>query len=177
MNCKEIHTATKYGGNLSPISAAGAEDHIKGCTACRRLLLSERLAPAIIKAASASGPDEGPINSNPMLISRIKRRIQEIREQRSSSWEAAVDAMSGWLAAFAVAAIILVVGAIQWRPSAMATMATMASDLDFVPQNPDEHIISDVSGPVSEGNANKGNKGVSGGKWGKGGNDNPYVDK
>jgi len=162
MNCKDIQTATKHGGNLSPISAAGAEDHIKSCIACRKLLLSERLAPAIIKAASASNPDGAPTNSNAMLISRIKRRIQEIREQRSSSWEAAVEAMSGWLAAFAVAAIILVVGAIQWRPS---TMATMASDLDFVPQNPDEHIISDVSGPVSGGNIHKG------------GNDNPYVDK
>jgi hypothetical protein len=177
MNCKEIHTATKYGGNLSPISAAGAEDHIKSCIACRRLLLSERLAPAIIKAAGASALDEAPTNSNAMLISRIKRRIQEMREQRSSSWEAAVEAMSGWLAAFAVAAIILVVGAIQWRPATMETMATMASDLDFVPQNPDEHIISDVSGPVGDGNANKGKTGGSGGKWGKGGNDNPYVDK
>src|SRR5215471_11078302 len=135
MNCKEIQTATKHGGNLPPISAAGAEDHIKSCMACRGLLLSERLAPAIIKAASASSPEGAPINSNAMLIGRIKRRIQEMREQRSSSWEAAVEAMSGWLAAFAVAAVILVVGAIQWRPSAMATMATMASDLDFVPQN------------------------------------------
>src|SRR5262252_10965842 len=137
MNCKEIQTITKYGGALSPMSAAGAEDHIKNCMACKNLLLSERLAPAIIKAAGAPCPDATQAKSNEMLISKIKRRIQEIREQRSSSWEAAVEAMSGWLAAFAAAAIILVVGAIQWRPS---TMATMASDLDFVPQNPDEHI-------------------------------------
>jgi hypothetical protein len=138
MNCKEIHTVTKYGGDLSPISAAGADDHIKNCIACKRLLLSERLAPAIIKAASAHGHDGARSSSNAMLIGRIKRRIQEIREQRSSSWEAAVDAMSGWLAAFAVAAIVLVVGAIQWRPS------VMPSDLDLVTQNTDEHIISDA---------------------------------
>jgi hypothetical protein len=73
-----------------------------------------------------------------MLISRIKRRIQEIRDQRSSSWEVAVEATRGWLAAFAVAAIVLVVGAIHWRPSITAT------DLDLITQNADEHIISDV---------------------------------
>jgi hypothetical protein len=153
MNCKEIQIITKYGGALSPTFAAGAEDHIKNCTACKNLLLSERLAPAIIKAASAPCPDTPQAKSNAMLIGKIKRRIQEIREQRSSSWETAVEAMSGWLAAFAAAAIILVAGAIQWRPS------VMTSDLDLVTQSMDEHLISDVPSPA----------GVS--------KDNPNVDK
>jgi hypothetical protein len=153
MNCKEIHTITKYGGALSPTSAAGAEDHVKDCMACKNMLLSERLAPAIIKAASALGPDTSQAKYNTMLIGKIKRRIQEIREQRSSSWETAVEAMSGWLAAFAAAAIILVAGAIQWRPS------VMTSDLDLVTQSMDEHLISDVPSPT----------GVS--------KDNPNVDK
>jgi hypothetical protein len=153
MNCKEIETITKYGGALSPTSAAGAEDHVKDCMACKNLLLSERLAPAIIKAASALGPDVPQAKYNTMLIGKIKRRIQEIREQRSGSWETAVEAMSGWLAAFAAAAIILVAGAIQWRPS------VMTSDLDLVPQSMDEHLISDVPSPT----------GVS--------KDNPNVDK
>src|SRR5215468_3694876 len=153
MNCKEIQTITKYGGALSPTSAAGAEDHVKYCMACKNLLLSERLAPAIIKAASALGPDAPQAKSNTMLISKIKRRIQEIREQRSSSWETAAEAMSGWLAAFAAAAIILVAGAIQWRPT------VMASDLDLGVQNMDEHLISDVPSQT----------GVS--------KDNPNVDK
>src|SRR5262245_54744488 len=105
MNCKEIHTVTKYGGELSPAFSAEAEGHIKNCAACKSLLLSERLAPAIIKAAANPlGHDGSPIHSNAVLVGRIKRRIQEIREQRSSSWEAAVEAMGGWLAAFAVAA-------------------------------------------------------------------------
>src|SRR5262249_32619982 len=153
MNCKEIHTVTKYGGDLSPTSAVGAEDHINSCAACRNLLLSERLAPAIIKAAAAASHNSDQINSSALLIGRIKRRIQEIREERSSAWETAVETMSGWLAAFAVAAIILVAGAIQWRPS------VMASDLDFVPQNADEHLISDA--PATTGRSK----------------DNPYVDK
>lgn len=142
MNCKQIHTVTKYGGALSTISAAKAEDHVKNCIACRNLLLSERLAPAIIKAASAPGPESIQINSDAVLISRIKRRIQEIREHRSSSWEAAVEAMSGWLAAFAVTAIILIAASIQWRPSAMA------GDFDLVTQNADEHLISDAPAPT-----------------------------
>lgn len=148
MNCKEIHTLTRYGGDLAMANVAEIDAHVKSCISCRNLLLSERLAPAIIRAASASIPDGvrdsvrpyGPHSSdwNAMLIGRIKRRIQEIRDQRSSSWEAAVEATRGWLAAFAVAAIVLVVGAIQWRPP------IMASDLDLITQNADEHIISDV---------------------------------
>lgn len=152
MNCKEIETITKHGGALSSASAAAA-DHIKNCMACKNLLLSERLAPAIIKAASAHGADAHQLNSNAMLVARIKRRIQEIREQRSSSWETAVEAMGGWLAAFAAAAIILVAGAIQWRPSATTI------DLDLVTQNMDEHLISDAPSPT----------GVS--------KDKPHVDK
>jgi hypothetical protein len=142
MNCKEIQTITKHGGALSPTSAAGAEDHVKNCIACKKLLLSERLAPAIIKAASAHCPDAPQAKSNAMLMSKIKRRIHEIREQRSSSWETAVEAMSGWLAAFAAAAIILVAGAIQWRP------AVMTNDLDLGAQNMDEHLISDIPNPT-----------------------------
>jgi hypothetical protein len=153
MNCKEIQTITKHRGALSPASAAAAEGHVKNCAACKNLLLSERLAPAIIKAASATGADAHQVNSNTMLVGRIKRRIQEIREQRYNSWETAAEAMSGWLAAFAAAAVILVAGAIQWRPS------VMASDLDLIPQNADEHLISDVPSPT----------GVS--------KDNPHVDK
>ena len=153
MNCKEIQTITKHEGVLSPTSAAGVEDHVKNCMACKNMLLSERLAPAIIKAASAAGPDVSQAKSDPMLIGKIRRRIHEIREQRSSSWETAVEPMSGWLAAFAAAAIILVAGAIQWRPS------VMTSDLDLVTQNVDEHLISDVPSPTG---VNK---------------DNPYVNK
>jgi hypothetical protein len=158
MNCKEIQTAAKYGGNSAAAIVAEVEEHIRSCASCKTLLLSERLVPAIIKAASDAADDDDSARpysmaSNALLISKIKRRIQEIRDQRSSSWEAAVEATSGWLAAFAVAAIILVVGAIQWRPS------MMASDADLVTQNADEHIISDV--PASTGaskdnsNANK----------------------
>src|SRR5215475_1132425 len=147
MNCKEIQTVTKYGGELSPASAAEAADHIRNCAACKNLLLSERLAPAIIKAANTLDQDGARINSNAMLIGRIRRRIQEIREQRSSSWESAVEAMGGWLAAFAVAAIILVSVSVQTRPS------SIASDLDLVIQSADEHIISDA--PVPTGVMNK----------------------
>jgi hypothetical protein len=150
MNCKEIHTVTKYGGALSPMCAAGAEDHIKSCITCKNLLLAEKLAPAIIKAASDDGAR---MDSHTRLISGIRRRIQEIREQRSTSWEAAVEATSGWLAAFAVTAIILVAVSLQWRPS------VMTGDLDLVTQNADEHLIRDDPGLTGAGK------------------DNPYADK
>jgi hypothetical protein len=145
MNCKEINTVTKNGGALSPMSAARAEDHIKSCITCKNLLLSEKLAPAIIKATSNDIPRIVP---HMTLISGIRRRIQEIREQRSTSWETAVDTMSGWLAAFAVTAIILVTASIQWRPS------VMTSDLDPATQNADEHLIRDDPGPNGAGKDN-----------------------
>lgn len=132
------------------MSAAVAEDHIKNCITCSIIILSERLIPAIIKAA---GGDVARIGSHTTLISGVRRRIQEFREQRSRSWEAAVEATSGWLAAFAVAAIILVAASIQLRPSMMAI------DLDLVTQNADEHLISDDPGPtgVSKDNPNADN--------------------
>src|SRR5262245_21678200 len=113
MNCKEIQTVTKYGGNSATASIAAVEEHIRSCASCKTRLLSERLAPAIIEAAGACADDGVRNYPNAMLIARIKRRIQEIRDQRSGSWEAAAEATSGWLAAFAVAAIVMVVGAIQ----------------------------------------------------------------
>ena len=153
MNCKEIQKGAKYGGDSPTVSTAVVEEHIRSCASCKTRLLSERLAPAIIEAANACANDGARNYSNALLIAKIKRRIQEIRDQRSSSWEAAVEATSGWLAAFAVAAIVLIVGAIQWRPS------MMASDLDLVTQNADEHIISDVPEPAGankdNSNANK----------------------
>jgi predicted anti-sigma-YlaC factor YlaD len=142
MNCKQIQTVTKYGGAASTMSANKVADHVENCIACRNLLLSERLAPAIIKAASAPGQESTQIDSDAVLMSRIKRRIQEIREHRSSSWEAAVEAMSGWLAAFAVTAIILIAASIQWR------LSVMVGDYDLVTQNTDEHLISDAPAPT-----------------------------
>jgi hypothetical protein len=56
--------------------------------------------------------------------------------------------MSGWLAAFAVAAIILVTASIQWRPS------VMTSDLDLGAQTADEHLIRDDPGPTGAGKDN-----------------------
>jgi hypothetical protein len=149
MNCKEIQKSAIYGGDSFPESGAAVEDHIRNCASCKGLLLSERLAPAIIRAASASANDGARTGSNAILIGRIRRRIQEIRDQRSSSWESVAEATSGWLAAFAIAAIVLVAGAIHWRP------VIMASDLDLVTQNAaDEHIISDVPGPTGAGKDN-----------------------
>jgi predicted anti-sigma-YlaC factor YlaD len=153
MNCKEIQTVTKFGGARSPISATGVEEHIKDCVSCKNLLLSEKLAPAIFKAASNHSHDAARIISHATLISGIRRRIQEIRDQRSSSWETAVETMSRWLAAFAVTAIVLVAASIQWRPSVMTT------DFDLITQNADEHLISDDPSPAGAGK------------------DNPYVDK
>lgn len=145
MNCKEFQLIAKRSSARAADQDVNLiEAHVRDCENCRNLLLSERLAPAIIRAASEAGRESIPTRSNAMILSGIKRRIQEIREQRSGSWEAAVEAMSGWLAAFAAAAIILVVGALQWRPPAKA------SDLDFSTPAQDEHLISEYAAPTKQ---------------------------
>ncbi|MCI0663877.1 MAG: hypothetical protein L0220_22705 [Acidobacteria bacterium] len=100
---------------------------------------------AIVKAGCASSDEIEQTTSNPFLISKIRNRIQELREQRFGSWEMAVAAMRGWLLAFATVAIILITVSVQWQPS------TIMSDLDdeLGAQNPAEYLISDVPNPVN----------------------------
>jgi hypothetical protein len=91
--------------------------------------------------------------SGPFLFNRIKRRIQEMREQNLTSWELAVAAMPklrGWLAAFATAAILLIaISSIQWQ------QPVLTSDPDQEPdelniQSPAEYLISDIPNSTSE---------------------------
>lgn len=119
--------------------------HVRNCLACRNLLLLDKLAPAIIKAGCAFSDEIEQTASNPFLISKIRHRIQELREQRYGSWEIAVAAMRGWLVAFATVAIILVTVSIRWQPPAVT------SDLDdeLNTQNSAEYLISDAPNPTN----------------------------
>src|SRR5215468_11285563 len=128
MKCKDIRTVTRYESALSPTVAAEAMEHIKSCKTCHDLMLLERLAPAIIKASGSlnQGITDGPATT--ILISRIRSRIREMNEQRASSWEMAVEAMRGWLAAFAVAALILIAVSLQWQPPLASTDLDRDSD-------------------------------------------------
>jgi len=152
MKCKEIRTVTKRRSVLSLTAATEVANHIKSCAACQNLLLLDKLAPAIIKAASNSYCESicESINNGPSvaLISKIRNRIQEIRDQRSVSWELAIEAMRGWLAAFAATAIILIAVSIQWRPSAMTSDFDHEGD-ELAIQNPAEYLISDVPDPTN----------------------------
>lgn len=161
MNCKEIRTATKKNITLPQALASEAADHIKGCAACHNALLLDRLTPAIIRAASATDYEASRANTSAqssILINKIKIRIQELREQRASSWEMAVEATRGWLAAFALAAGILLAVSIQWKPP--ATHGDFESDNDeSITQSSDEYLISDIPYP------------------GRTGKDDPYADE
>src|SRR5262245_11674726 len=118
MKCKNFRTATKHGRSLSSSAAAEVTEHAATCAACRDLLLLDRLAPAIIRAAGA--PDCSDYSPT-RLINKIRGRIREISEQRAGSWELAVEAVRGWLAAFALAAIILIAASLQWKASLVVT--------------------------------------------------------
>jgi hypothetical protein len=103
------------------------------------------LTSAIIGAGCASSDEIEHAASNPFLIIRIRDRIQELREQRFSSWEIAVTAMRGWLVAFATVAIILITASIQWQPSAV----TSDFEDELNTQNPTEYLVSDVPNPIN----------------------------
>ncbi len=140
MKCKEIRTVAKYGNTISPASTVA---HIKTCTNCQDILLLDRLAPAIIRAASASDLDASQAAPSPVFINKIRIRIREMREQHSSSWELAMESMKGWLAAFAATAVILIAASIQWQPSAVTSDFDHDSE-ESITQNPGEDLISDI---------------------------------
>ena len=153
MKCKDIRTVTRHESALSPAVATEATEHIKTCETCHDLMLLEKLAPAIIKAAGSLDRRVTDSPSTTMLISRIRSRIREISEQRASSWEMAVDTMRGWLAAFAVAAVILIAASLQWQPPLATSDFDHDSD-ELINQNPDEYLISDALDATGTGKDN-----------------------
>jgi hypothetical protein len=153
MKCKDIRKGARKKSALSPEVAIEAMEHVKACEACRDLLLLERLAPAIIKASGDHDCGITNSHSTTMLFSRIRSRIREMSEQRAGSWELAVEAMRGWLAAFAVAAVILIAASLQWRPP-LATIDFEHESDELINQNPDEYLISDVPDPTGPGKDN-----------------------
>jgi len=135
MKCKDFRTVTKHGRSLPPSAATEVTGHIETCAACRNLLLLDRLAPAIIRAAGGETTyDYSPAR----LINKIRGRIREMGEQRAGSWELAVEAMRGWLAAFALAAIILIAASLQWKASVVTSDFDHESD-ELITQNPAEY--------------------------------------
>lgn len=148
MRCKEIRTVTKHRGALPPAIAIKATDHTQTCPACQDLLLLDKLTPAIIRAASDSNDEAFYSGPSATLINKIRRRIQEMREQRSRSWELAVGAMRGWLAAFAATAVILIAISVQWRPSSVTSDFDREGD-ELITQSPAEYLISDAPDPAN----------------------------
>lgn len=153
MKCKEIRKAMRRGSNQSQAVTAEATGHIEICPACRDLLLLDRLAPAIIRAAGESNIEVHQATPSAALISKIRNRIQEMREQHSGSWELAIESMRGWLAAFAVTAVILIAVSIQWQSSVVITDFDHDSD-ELITQNPAEYLIGDIPDPGSSGKDN-----------------------
>jgi len=153
MKCKEIRRVTKNGSAVPPAAAAEVMEHINACETCHDLLVLERLAPAIIRASGNRNRVISDNASTTILISKIRSRIREMSEQRAGSWEFAVEAMRGWLAAFAVAAVILIAASLQWGPPLSTSDIDRETD-ELINQNPEEYLISDVSDPTGSGKDN-----------------------
>lgn len=147
MKCKKARTVTRYQNVTPPTVVSEAKAHVQGCPKCHDVLLLDRLTTAIIKAASAPNYEDTCNITSAVLINRIKYRIQEVREQHSSSWEMAMESMRGWLAAFAAVAVILIAASLQWEPSVTTSDFDHDSD-ELITQNPVEYLVSDIPDPA-----------------------------
>ncbi len=107
MNCRQAKRAIPDYLTL-PDSYSEVEDHVRSCRDCGRELALEKLTDELIKSHSLELPDPS-YWDEVRLVNRIKSRIREIGDRNAGSWENAIIAVRGWLVAFGVVAILLLV--------------------------------------------------------------------
>jgi hypothetical protein len=153
MKCKEIRAISRYGNHTTSASAAEAATHIASCQRCKDQAFLDNLAPALIKASSEAGSLPNDYITSQAFMNSIRARIQVIRQQHSGSLESAIESTKGWIAAFAVTAVILIAVSVQWRP------ATVSSDIEhdgveLITQTPSEYFPNEIPDLGSNGKDN-----------------------
>jgi hypothetical protein len=119
MNCHELKRKISF-GQPERVTLLAMRRHAASCDACGKLLAAEHLTDALVRAVAAADEREA-IEPSPFWTSRMRRRIQEMRDQRVHSWEAHVMALHRWLAALGAAAVLLLGVSFQMRPVQIAT--------------------------------------------------------
>lgn len=110
MNCNELKRRVKYGQPQQRTTLQVMREHAAGCADCRQLLAAESLAEALLNARKTDDFDP-----SPFWASKLKRRIEEMRDQGVHSWEAYLMGLRGWLTALGAAAMLLLAMSVGWR--------------------------------------------------------------
>jgi len=153
MKCKEIRAISRQKNKLTPTMTAEVSIHIAACLKCKNQALLDKLAPAIIKAASAPNSLPNEYIASPAFMNKIRARVQVIREQHNSSLESAIESTKGWIAAFAAAAVILIAVSIQWRHTVVATNIDH-DGVEMITQPPGEYFSNEIPDLGSSGKDN-----------------------
>lgn len=148
MKCREVIRIVKYGRPTPAGADLDVTEHAQNCPACRDLVSLDRMVSAVIRARRARAEEIEQDILRPFWVNKIRNRVQEVREQYYNSWESAVATTRSWLAAFAAAAVILIIISI-WQPPASTSDFDREGD-ESSAQNQAEYLISGVPDSTSE---------------------------
>lgn len=135
MNCRQVQKQLRYGYPTSLTARTEIEAHARQCASCRQEIVMERFTSALVKAYADPAEEWDPMGEQ-RLLHRTMSRIREMKERGTSSWEAAIIGIRGWLFAFGAAALVLLV-------LSVAQLERSAPTVVIEPRNND---ISSVSG-------------------------------
>ena len=109
MKCKQVIKSLKYDYLPKTDQQQNEmEAHAQSCETCGQELVIRNLVNALVSSYGNSAPEESPWDDI-RLANGIKSRIREMSECGASSWETAIISVRGWLVAFGVTAILLLV--------------------------------------------------------------------
>lgn len=116
MICRDVKQLLNHEVTRNNETMAEASRHAESCEECSQLLVLESLTTSLLSVPAADAEFE----PSPFWFSKVKSRIQEMKEYGISSWEAAIMGLRGWIAAFGAVAMLLVALSLQWQLSGAA---------------------------------------------------------
>ena len=115
MTCKEVTRAVNYQLTASPTVLTRVEEHAAECRTCREMLALDRLSISLIETYCE--PDGENVGPSPFWTNRLRARIQEMKQQGVSSWEAAIMGLKSLITVMGAVAIVLVAASLQSQPT------------------------------------------------------------
>lgn len=143
MTCKEINKLLNYGSSPGINISQDIKNHAQSCVQCsEELVINNMLNILVTSHSDFSYPEQSPWD-DVRLLNRIKTRIHEISERGTASWDTAIIAVRGWLLAFGVTAIVLLILSSQLATS--PPLDQTASEK--IGRNWSEELVSTNSSP------------------------------
>ncbi|MGH9841348.1 MAG: hypothetical protein ACREEM_21550 [Blastocatellia bacterium] len=125
MNCNELKRKIKFGQPQRSSTLLSMRQHAASCEACGKLFAAETLTEALVKINAAPATEDAEeFEPSPFWTSRLKHRIQEMREQHAHSWESHLMGLRRWVTALGAVAMLLLAMSAEWRPPATVDLAS-----------------------------------------------------